>query len=67
MTTFALPNFDGGGVGAENSLPGGKIIQRISRPRLSDSANQCLTHARYSSGGASAAHTRHVSSGRSNS
>ena len=41
MTTFALPHFDGGGVGAENSLPGGKIIQRISRLRLSDSANQC--------------------------
>lgn len=41
MTTFALPHFDGGGVGAENSLPGKKIIQRISRPRLSDSTNQC--------------------------
>jgi RNA polymerase sigma-70 factor (ECF subfamily) len=40
MTTFALPNFDGGGVGAENPLSGGKIIQRISPPRLSDSTNQ---------------------------
>ncbi len=36
MTTFALPDLDGGGVGADVSLPGGKIIQRIPRPRLSD-------------------------------
>jgi len=38
MTTFALPNLEGGGVGGENSLPGGKIIQRMARPDLSDSA-----------------------------
>lgn len=38
MTTFALPNLEGGGVSAEDSLPGGKIIQRIGRPDLSDSA-----------------------------
>ena len=37
MTTFALPNMEGGGVGAEVSLPGGKIIQRISLPGLSES------------------------------
>ena len=36
MTAFAFPDFDGGGVGADVSLPGGKIIQRISRPRLSE-------------------------------
>ena len=38
MTAFAFPNLDGGGVGGEASLSGGKIIQRISRPGLSDSA-----------------------------
>lgn len=36
MTTFALPHLGGGGVGADVSLPGEKIIQRISRPRLSE-------------------------------
>jgi RNA polymerase sigma-70 factor (ECF subfamily) len=36
MTTFALPNLEGGRVGSEVSQPGGKIIQRIPRPRLSD-------------------------------
>jgi RNA polymerase sigma-70 factor (ECF subfamily) len=36
MTTFALPNLDGGGAGSELSLPREKIIQRISRPRLSE-------------------------------
>jgi RNA polymerase sigma-70 factor (ECF subfamily) len=37
MTAFAFPNLEGGGVGAEHSLPGGKIIQRIAQPDLSDS------------------------------
>jgi len=36
MTAFAFPNLEGGGVGADVSLPGKKIIQRISRPRLSE-------------------------------
>jgi RNA polymerase sigma-70 factor (ECF subfamily) len=36
MTAFAFPDLEGGGAGAEVSLPGGKIIQRISRPGLSD-------------------------------
>ncbi len=36
MTAFAFPNLDGGGVGADLSLPGEKIIQRIPRPRLSE-------------------------------
>jgi RNA polymerase sigma-70 factor (ECF subfamily) len=36
MTAFALPNLEGGGVGAEASLPGQKIIQRIPLRRLSD-------------------------------
>src|ERR1035437_6631132 len=36
MTIFALPNLDGGGVGAEISLPGEKIIQRIPSRRLSE-------------------------------
>ena len=36
MTTYAPPVLKGGGVGAGVSLPGGKIIQRISRPRLSE-------------------------------
>ena len=40
MTTFALPNLDGGSVGADVSLPGEKIIQRISPPRLSDSVKE---------------------------
>jgi RNA polymerase sigma-70 factor (ECF subfamily) len=42
MTIFALPNLEGGGVGAEASLPGGKIIQRIPRPRLSDCVKESL-------------------------
>jgi RNA polymerase sigma-70 factor, ECF subfamily len=37
MTAFAFPDLDGGGVGGNVPLPGGKIIQRISQPRLSDS------------------------------
>ena len=37
MTAFTFPNLEGGSVAAEVSLPGGKIIQRIPRPRLSDS------------------------------
>src|ERR1035437_7557066 len=36
MTAFAFPNLEGGGVGADVSLPGKKIIQRISRPHLSE-------------------------------
>jgi RNA polymerase sigma-70 factor (ECF subfamily) len=39
MTTFALPNIpnmEGGGVGGDVSLPGKKIIQRISSARLSE-------------------------------
>jgi RNA polymerase sigma-70 factor (ECF subfamily) len=36
MTAFAFPDLDGGGVGAEASRPGGKIIQRISSARLSE-------------------------------
>ena len=36
MTAFAFPDFEGVGVGADVFLPGEKIIQRISRPRLSE-------------------------------
>src|ERR1035438_6386190 len=36
MTAFAFPNHEGGGVGTGVSLPGGKIIQRIPRPCLSE-------------------------------
>ena len=36
MTSFAFPNLDGGIVGADVSLPGGKIIQRIPSARLSE-------------------------------
>ena len=36
MTSFALPNLDGGAVGGEAAFPGGKIIQRIPPPRLSE-------------------------------
>ena len=36
MTAFAFPDFEGGGVGADVFLPGEKIIQRISRARLSE-------------------------------
>ena len=36
MTAFAFPNLDGGGVGADVSLSGEKIIQRIPRPHLSE-------------------------------
>ena len=35
MTTFALPNLEGGGVGPAAPGCGQKIIQRISRPELS--------------------------------
>ena len=38
MTAFAFPNLEGGAVGAEEFLPGEKIIQRISPPGLSHSA-----------------------------
>jgi RNA polymerase sigma-70 factor (ECF subfamily) len=37
MTTFAFPDSTCGGVETPGSPPGGKIIQRIPRPRLSDS------------------------------
>ncbi len=40
MTAFAFPNLDGGSVGADVSLPGKKIIQRIPLPRLSDSVKE---------------------------
>jgi RNA polymerase sigma-70 factor (ECF subfamily) len=40
MTAFAFPNLEGGGVGADLSRPGGKIIQRIPRPRLSESVKE---------------------------
>ena len=40
MTTFAFPNLEGGGVGSKTSPPGEKIIQRISRPHLSDSVKE---------------------------
>jgi RNA polymerase sigma-70 factor (ECF subfamily) len=36
MTSFAFPNLEGGAVGAEAGFPGEKIIQRISRPHLSE-------------------------------
>src|SRR5665213_4010010 len=36
MTTFAPPNLEGGGVGPAATGGGGKIIQRIPRPRLSE-------------------------------
>jgi RNA polymerase sigma-70 factor (ECF subfamily) len=36
MTPFAFPNSDCGGVATSAPARGGKIIQRISRPRLSD-------------------------------
>jgi len=36
MTSFAFPNLDDGIVGADVSLPGGKIIQRIPPARLSE-------------------------------
>jgi RNA polymerase sigma-70 factor (ECF subfamily) len=36
MTAFAFPNLEGGGVPAIPSVPGGKIIQRISPRGLSD-------------------------------
>jgi len=36
MTAFAFPSLEGGGVGADASIPGGKINQRISRQRLSE-------------------------------
>ncbi len=37
MTTFAFPNLEGGGVSSISPGVGGKIIQRISQPGLSDS------------------------------
>ena len=40
MTTFAPPNLEGGGVGPAAVGVGGKIIQRIPRPRLSDSVKE---------------------------
>jgi len=36
MTAFTFPDLEGGGVGTDVFLPGKKIIQRISRPRLSE-------------------------------
>ena len=36
MTAFAFPNLEGGSVDSISSKAGGKIIQRIPRPRLSD-------------------------------
>jgi RNA polymerase sigma-70 factor (ECF subfamily) len=36
MTAFAFPNLDGGRVGAEASLAGGKIIQRVPPAHLSE-------------------------------
>jgi RNA polymerase sigma-70 factor (ECF subfamily) len=42
MNTFAFPGLEGSRVGAISSAPGKKIIQRISRPRLSD----CLNNTR---------------------
>jgi RNA polymerase sigma-70 factor (ECF subfamily) len=39
MSTFAFPNLDGGAVGAEVSLAGKKIIQRIPHPGLSEPVN----------------------------
>lgn len=38
MTAFAFPNLEGGAVGTEDFLPGGKIIQRIPPSGLSHSA-----------------------------
>ena len=40
MTAFAFPNLEGGGVDSVSSPAGKKIIQRISRPRLSDSVKE---------------------------
>ena len=37
MMTSAFPNLEGGAADGNAPLPGGKIIQRISRPGLSDS------------------------------
>jgi len=42
MNTLAFPGLEGSRVGAISSAPGKKIIQRISRPRLSD----CLNNTR---------------------
>ena len=36
MTAFTFPDLEGGVVGTDVFLPGKKIIQRISRPRLSE-------------------------------
>ena len=36
MTAFVFPDLEGGGVGTDVFLPGKKIIQRISRSRLSE-------------------------------
>jgi RNA polymerase sigma-70 factor, ECF subfamily len=41
MTAFAFPNLEGGSVDSISSPAGGKIIQRISRPRLSDRLKEC--------------------------
>ena len=41
MTTFAVPDLEGGGIVVDVSLSGGKIIQRISRPRLSELVKEC--------------------------
>src|ERR1039457_6786411 len=40
MTAFAFPNLEGGSVDSNSSQTGGKIIQRISPPRLSDSVKE---------------------------
>ena len=36
MTAFAFPNLEGGAITEHFPLPGGKIVQRIPRPRLSE-------------------------------
>ena len=40
MTAFAFPNLEGGSVDSVSSKAGGKIIQRISPPHLSDSVKE---------------------------
>src|ERR1039457_6115355 len=40
MTAFAFPNLEGGSVVSISAPAGGKIIQRIPPPRLSDSLKE---------------------------